>query len=189
MMRAGWVVKFTFVVVLATEGSACSRAHAQDHDSAHNPYGWISTQPPDERLSMVVNLRAQWAYVYRGDVPIASTPISSGRRHYRTPTGTFTVLQKQKTHRSNEYHNARMPFMQRLSWNGVSLHAGSVPRHPSSHGCVHLPMRFARWLYNQPTMGMRVVITDQPAAEKPATDSNSVLATADVADRQTHSSE
>jgi len=178
MMRAGWVGMSVFVVALATTTPFHCRAYAQDHDSA-----------ADARLSMTINLRTQWAYVYRGGVEIAATPVSSGRRGYRTPTGTFKVLQKQKTHRSNKYHNARMPFMQRLGWDGLSLHAGSVPRHPSSHGCVHLPMRFARWLYNQPTMGMQVVITDPAAPEEPAREPPSVLAAADMDSHETNSSE
>jgi lipoprotein-anchoring transpeptidase ErfK/SrfK len=189
-MRAGLVTTFGFVVALVTTGVSISTANAQGPQSAASPFIWNSTPTPDERLSMVVNLRTQWAYVYRGGVQIADTPISSGRRGYRTPTGTFTVLEKQKHHRSNKYHNARMPFMQRLGWDGLSLHAGSVPRHPSSHGCVHLPMHFAQWLYQQPTMGMRVVITNPAAPAEPAHDSSrSLLAAADSSGEETHSSE
>jgi lipoprotein-anchoring transpeptidase ErfK/SrfK len=187
MMRAG--LAFAFVVALATMGPFHAPAKAQDDGSSQNPYGRTSAQPPEERLSMLVDLHTQRAYLYRGGVQIAETPISSGRRHYRTPTGTFTVVQKQKSHRSNEYHNARMPFMQRLSWDGLALHAGGVPRHPSSHGCVHLPTRFARWLYDQPTMGMRVVITDRAGSEKPPGDSRSVVAVADTGDGNADTSE
>jgi lipoprotein-anchoring transpeptidase ErfK/SrfK len=179
MMRAGFVI-FTFVVALATAGAMPPRAQAQDGDTAHHPYGWTSAQPPEERLSMLVDLREQRAYLYRGGDQIASVPISSGRRHYPTPTGTFTVVQKQKMHRSNKYNDARMPFMQRLSWDGLALHAGGVPRRPSSHGCIHLPRRFASWLYEQPTMGMRVTITDRAEPETPLKDSRSVVAVADT---------
>jgi lipoprotein-anchoring transpeptidase ErfK/SrfK len=188
-MRVGSVGIFAFVVALGTIGTLHSGARAQESGSTENPYGRTSAQPPDEQLSMLVNLHTQRAYLYRGGVQVAETPISSGRRHYRTPTGTFTVMEKQKTHRSNKYHNARMPFMQRLSWDGLSLHAGSVPRYPSSHGCVHLPTSFASWLYKQPTMGMRVVITDQAAPEKPGKDSRSVVASADVGNGEANSSE
>lgn len=189
MMRAGKVVIFSFVVAIATTGFSYSSASAQDDGTSNNPHGWVSAQPPDEQLSMRVDLRTQWAYLYRGGMQIAATPISSGRRHYRTPTGTFTVVQKQEMHRSNKYNDARMPYMQRLSWDGLALHAGRVPRHPSSHGCIHLPMRFARWLYNQPTMGMRVAISDPVVTDKPAAEPRSVVAAADLTDRGTSSSE
>jgi hypothetical protein len=71
----------------------------------------------------------------------------------------------------------------------VAVHAGGVPRHPSSHGCIHLPRRFASWLFEQPTMGMRVTITDQPEPEKPLRDSGSVVAAADVDNHRTAASE
>ncbi|HEY1961979.1 MAG TPA: L,D-transpeptidase family protein [Rhizomicrobium sp.] len=187
-MRAGSFTALAFVVALATTAPLHSSAQAQSDESTPNPYGRVSAQPPDERLSMRVNLHTQWAYVYRGDNQIASTPISSGRRHYRTPTGTFTVLEKQKTYHSKRYHHAPMPYMQRLTSDGVALHAGSVPRHPSSHGCVHLPTHFAQWLYNQPTVGMKVVITDEPSAPKPDL-SGSMVASADANSGETNSAE
>jgi hypothetical protein len=121
---------------------------------------------PAGAISMVVNLRSQLGYVYRDGVRIATTTISSGKRGYRTPTGTYTVLEKQKIHHSNKYDNAPMPFMQRLSWWGLALHGGHVPGYPASHGCVRMPQSFARWLYSQPTMGMTVSIVNQRTREE-----------------------
>lgn len=123
---------------------------------------------------MVVNLRTQRGYVYRDGVLIRSTPISSGKPGYRTPTGSYTVLEKQKVHHSNRYDNAPMPYMQRLTWWGVALHGGHVPGYPASHGCVRLPMGFARWLYSEPTMGMRVVITNEGRPERTLTASRRI---------------
>jgi len=117
-------------------------------------------------ISMVVNLRTQRAYVYRDGERIGTTAISSGKRGYRTPTGTFTVLEKQRVHHSSKYDNAPMPYMQRLSWWGLALHGGHVPGYPASHGCVRLPIGFARWLFGEPTMGMTVTITNQSRPEK-----------------------
>lgn len=189
MMRVGVIAVLSFVVALATAGPFPSRAKAQDDDSAPNPYGKNSAKPPDEQLSMRVNLHTQRAYLYRGGEEIDSVPISSGRRHYRTPTGTFTVLEKQKIYHSKKYQHAPMPYMQRLTWSGVALHAGSVPRHPSSHGCIHLPRRFASWLFDQPTMGMKVVVTDEVGPEKRLGDSASRVAAADMDEGDTDTSE
>jgi lipoprotein-anchoring transpeptidase ErfK/SrfK len=187
MIRVG-VIVFSVVVALATAAPFHTPANAQD-DASPNPYGRVSAQPADEQLSMLVNLHTQRAYLYRGDDEIASTPISSGRRHYRTPTGTFTVLEKQKIYRSKKYHHAPMPYMQRLTWDGVALHAGGVPRYPSSHGCVHLPRRFASWLFEQPTMGMKVAIVDGVAPEKPGGGASGSLVAAAGSERVAASSE
>jgi lipoprotein-anchoring transpeptidase ErfK/SrfK len=137
-----------------------------DEDAPGTP-GWDVPPRPQAPISMIVNLRAQRAYVYRDGVEVRTTPISSGKPGYRTPTGTFTVLEKQRVHHSNKYDNAPMPYMQRLTWYGVALHGGHVPGFPASHGCIRLPMGFARWLYSEPTMGMTVVITNQSRHEHP----------------------
>jgi hypothetical protein len=70
----------------------------------------------------------------------------------------FTILQKNKDHRSSTYDNAPMPYMQRLTWRGVALHAGNLPGYPASHGCVRLPLEFAKRLFGVTEMGGTVVI-------------------------------
>jgi len=109
---------------------------------------------------IVVSIEDQRAFVYRSGVRIATTTVSTGRPGFDTPTGVFQILQKQKMHHSNLYDDAEMPFMQRLTWTGVALHAGRVPGHPASHGCVRLPPEFARKLYDVTYHGGTVVITD-----------------------------
>jgi hypothetical protein len=54
-----------------------------------------------------------------------------------------------------------MPYMQRLTWDGIALHAGNLPGYPASHGCVRLPMGFAKNLYGVTQLGLTVVITDK----------------------------
>jgi L,D-transpeptidase catalytic domain len=87
------------------------------------------------------------AFVYRNGVQIGQTPVSTGRTGYPTPTGVFSILGKDATHRSKKYNNAAMPFAERLTWSGIFLHAGDLPGYPSSHGCVHLPLAFAKDLF------------------------------------------
>ncbi len=53
-----------------------------------------------------------------------------------------------------------MPYMQRLTWSGVALHAGNLPGYPASHGCVRMPLAFAKLLYSSTKLGMTVVVTD-----------------------------
>ena len=105
-----------------------------------------------------VDLGRQRATVYRNGVRIGVSTISSGKDGYETPTGVFTILEKDEDHRSRTYDNAPMPFQQRLTWKGVALHAGNLPGFPASHGCVRLPMEFARKLFTVTPMGGTVVI-------------------------------
>lgn len=121
---------------------------------------WHPTVEPTGPMTIVVNLQAQRAYVYRNGVRIGASTVSTGKPGKETPTGVFTILQKDKNHRSNKYSNAPMPYMQRLTWDGIALHAGHLPGHPASHGCVRLPLAFSEALYDATTRGMTVVITD-----------------------------
>src|SRR6185437_15317509 len=105
-------------------------------------YLWHPEVSPAGPIVLVVSLDEQRAYVYRNGIAIGLTKISSGKTGHETPTGVFTILQKDKDHRSNLYNSAPMPYMQRLTWDGIALHGGSLPGHPASHGCVRLPQAF-----------------------------------------------
>ena len=112
-------------------------------------------------VEIVVSIPLQRAYVYRGGTLIGATTVSTGRRGHETPTGTFNILQKRREHYSNLYNNAPMPFMQRLTWDGIALHAGQIPGRPASHGCVRLPLDFARHLFGVTELGATVHILDR----------------------------
>jgi hypothetical protein len=113
---------------------------------------------------VVVSLDEQLAYVYRNGIRVGVASVSTGRPGHTTPTGVFTILQKDKDHHSKKYDNAPMPYAERLTWDGVALHAGGLPGYPSSHGCVHLPSEFAQLLYGITDMGMTVVVAKQGTA-------------------------
>ncbi len=113
---------------------------------------------PDGPTLVYVDLARQRATVYRNGVRIGVSTISSGKKGNSTPTGVFTILQKNKDHRSSTYDNAPMPYMQRLTWRGVAMHAGNLPGYPASHGCVRLPLEFAKRLFTVTEMGGTVVI-------------------------------
>lgn len=121
---------------------------------------WAPQVAPEGPMLLIVNLKRQRAVLFRNGVPIAATTVSTGKPGYRTPTGVFTVLQKHAEHYSSKYDNAPMPYMQRLTWQGVALHAGNLPGYPASHGCIRLPAKFAKLLYEVTTLGMTVVVTD-----------------------------
>ena len=123
-------------------------------------YMWHPELSPQGPIVMVVSLPEQKAYVYRNGVLIGASTVSTGKRGHETPTGVFTILQKHEDHYSNLYNNAPMPYMQRLTWSGVALHAGRLPGYPASHGCVRMPYEFARQLFSETKTGITVVVSD-----------------------------
>jgi len=112
-------------------------------------------------LQVVVSIPQQKAYVFEDGELLATSPVSTGKRGHSTPTGTFTILEKKVHHRSNKYANAPMPYMQRLTWSGIAMHAGSLPGYPASHGCIRFPRSFAKRLYNLTDHGTRVTIVNR----------------------------
>jgi lipoprotein-anchoring transpeptidase ErfK/SrfK len=122
-------------------------------------YVWQPQISPDGPIVILVDLSRQLLQVYRNGVEIGRSFISAGVASHETPTGIFTILQKRITHHSNTYHEASMPFTERLTWGGLAIHAGGVPGHPESHGCVHVPLAFAQKLYGVTVKGATVLIT------------------------------
>jgi hypothetical protein len=127
---------------------------------------WAPEVAPHGPVLVVVNLKTQRSVVFRNGVPIAASTVSTGRPGYSTPTGVFTILQKHVEHYSSTYDNAPMPYMQRLTWGGIALHAGRLPGYPASHGCIRLPPDFAKLLYGVTRLGMTVVVTNVETAPK-----------------------
>ena len=125
-------------------------------------YLWEPGRAPSGPALVVVNLHTQRLLFFRNGVPIAASTISSGKTGHETPTGVFSILQKNEKHFSKTYNNAPMPNMQRLTWRGVALHAGNLPGYPASHGCVRLPLAFSKLLFGQTAVGMTVIITSHP---------------------------
>ena len=127
-------------------------------------YLWTPELAPQGPVVIVISLPEQQAYVYRNGVRIGVSTVSSGKKGYETPTGVFTILQKRKEHYSNLYDNAPMPYMQRLTWDGIALHGGNLPGYPASHGCVRLPQAFAEKLFGITRFGDSVVVANAKAS-------------------------
>lgn len=136
---------------------------------------WMPQVSPSGPVVVLVSLSEQFAYVYRNGIVIGFCPVATGKPGHETPTGVFTILQRDKDHVSNLY-NAPMPYTQRLTWSGICLHAGSVPGYPNSHGCVHLPLEFSRLLYEIEETGGTVVIADDHSGPSEAAHPGLVLA-------------
>ncbi len=128
---------------------------------------------PQGPLIIAISIQKQNLKIYDAKGFFAETPISTGMPGHPTPMGVFSVIQKHKLHHSNIYSGAPMPYMQRITWSGVAMHAGVLPGYPASHGCIRMPMAFAVKMWGWTKMGARVVVT--PGEMTPADFSHPLL--------------
>lgn len=140
--------------------SRSSRAADQDQEPQQ-------TRPAGKPVLAVVSLGDQRVTIYDADGPIMQGPVSSGATPNDTPPGIYAILQKNREHYSNRYDDARMPFMQRITWTGMALHGGVLPGYPASHGCIRLREDFAGELFDMTKLGMRVIVSRNNMAPSP----------------------
>jgi lipoprotein-anchoring transpeptidase ErfK/SrfK len=137
---------------------------------------------PAGKVSLVVDLTSQEAYLYGGDQLALTAPISTGREGYNTVPGRYKIIQKDEDHRSSIYGEyvkdgvvlkadanvnkdpkprgatfvgAPMPFFMRI-YGGVGLHEGDLPGYPASHGCIRMPGSKARRFFAAVRLGTPV---------------------------------
>src|SRR4051795_374734 len=133
---------------------------------------------PQGPLIIAISIDQQKVRVYDANGLFAESPVSTGMKGHSTPMGVFSVIQKNKMHRSNIYSGAPMPYMQRIPWWGLALHAGVLPGYPASHGCIRMPMAFAVKMWNWTRMGARVIVS--PRQISPQNFSHPLLASVRV---------
>jgi hypothetical protein len=130
-------------------------------------YLWRDERASGGAVTIIVSVPLQRLYAFRGLELIGVSTISTGKPGHATPIGEFEVLQKRRYHRSNIYSNAPMPFMQRLTWDGIALHGGHNPGFPASHGCIRMPMDFARLLFGATAIGAEVAVVHDDVIAPP----------------------
>jgi len=123
-----------------------------------NSYWDESGAPATGPIVVTVDLAAQVLSVFRDGYEIGTAVILYGADDKPTPLGVFKVTQKDATHVSNLY-DAPMPFMLRLTNDGVSIHGADVVRDRATHGCVGVPTAFAKKLFGVVKLGDRVIVT------------------------------
>jgi hypothetical protein len=119
---------------------------------------------PQGPLHIIVTTAKQRVSVYANGTLVGRAPVSTGMPDHPTPMGIFTVISKSRWHVSNIYSGAPMPYMQRITWSGIALHAGKLPGYPASHGCIRLPEHFATRLWALSKIGARVIIARDEVA-------------------------
>ena len=196
MLQAGNLVVVTFLCVAANSVWAQDRQHvkmtpAQQLIARQAPpvvNNNVLAQMTPDNASVLVSLSRQRAYVYAGTQLAIDTPISSGKKAGFTPTGNFTIMEKDPNHRSNIYGNfvdsrgrvvrggvsaridsapsgthfegAPMFYFMRLTSEGVGMHIGILPGYPASHGCIRMPAEIAPQIYVRVKLGTPVQVVN-----------------------------
>jgi lipoprotein-anchoring transpeptidase ErfK/SrfK len=153
-------------VTLAATAALTALTAAPSADAAARPARSTQAAAPrdaGEPLMAIVSIKSQHVTIYDADGWILRAPVSSGTTGRETPSGVFSVVQKDKDHRSNLYDDAWMPHMLRITWSGIALHGGPLPGYAASHGCVRMPYGFAENLFDKVRIGMRVIIAPNDA--------------------------
>ena len=164
---------------VAEPAPRASARHTKTHRVGEKKSAVVEKESkPQGPLIISISIAQQKLRVYDANGLYAESPVSTGMPGHPTPMGVFSVIQKQKFHRSNIYSGAPMPFMQRITWSGVAMHAGVLPGYPASHGCIRMPAAFAVKMYNWTRMSARVIVT--PGDVIPASFSHPLLAAVKV---------
>jgi hypothetical protein len=124
----------------------------------YGEYIWDDHGVPPGKIWILVDLKGQLISVFRGRYEIGTAVTLYGAPQYPTPTGHFRVLARMKDHFSRTYDNAPMPYTLRLTNDGVSIHGNNVLEGYASHGCVGVPLDFAKKLFGQARVGDEVFI-------------------------------
>jgi hypothetical protein len=132
--------------------------HQHRHTKSELANNAQSKDTPKGPLQIIISIADQRVSIYDNGALIARSSVSTGVARHPTPLGVFSVISKQRWHHSNLYSAAPMPYMQRITWSGIALHAGVLPGHPASHGCIRLKNSFAIRLWHLTKRGTRVII-------------------------------
>ncbi|MEN3972930.1 L,D-transpeptidase family protein [Sphingomicrobium sp. XHP0235] len=140
------------------------RSHAAMADTfgkkalAPNQFVWAETIPEDGEVKVVVDLKTQMTYAWKGETLVGASSVSTGKEGHETQLGFWPILSKHRHYKSRKYDNAPMPYYQRMDRFGIGLHGGHNPGTPASHGCIRLPDAFAAKLFALTQTGDEVIV-------------------------------
>jgi hypothetical protein len=166
-----YALGFVVAVTLASPASARVRHQPEPKETEHvskEPFGNLPKGP----MQIFISINQQKLHLYADGTEVADTLVATGVPSLPTPTGIFSVIGKERFHRSNIYSGAPMPFMQRITWSGVALHEGENIGHPASHGCIRMPHDFAVKLFSVTKVGVRVIVARNELKPVPFADAH-----------------
>ena len=177
---AGYVAAASLALAMTLAASPAAARHKMRHEPERGETERVNREPfgdiPKGQLQIFVSINQQKLHLYSDGVHVADCSVATGVPSLPTPLGVFSVIQKQRFHRSNIYSNAPMPFMQRITWSGVALHEGENIGHPASHGCIRMPRDFAARLWSVTRIGVRVIVARNELKPVPFADFASLRA-------------
>ena len=144
MLRAGAALAALAIVLCTVTPADASLTRRMKFRAEQDPKRDTGPAIPPGQLHIMISIKSQRVTVYSDGVLAAKSDVSTGVPEHPTPTGVFSIIQKNRHHRSNIYSGAPMPFMQRITWSGIALHEGALPGRPASHGCIRLTQDFAQ---------------------------------------------
>ncbi len=145
---------------VASDGMTLKRVLVIDGPFRHGDYVWDEEGVPPGEVVITVDVKAQTIAIFRAGYQIGAAVVLYGADDYPTPVGTFPITEKDIDHRSNVYNNAPMPYMMRLTNDGVAIHASSVKWGNATHGCIGVPLAFAKLIFAQAKIGTKVIVTN-----------------------------
>jgi L,D-transpeptidase-like protein/ankyrin repeat protein len=167
VMLAAGLGQDDYLRALLNAGANRNRLTSRDKmsalDIAAETSHWRAAQillgggPSPDRLRLEISLALQRVALVKDGVPVYRTQCSTGRPGYSTKRGEFVITNKERNHRSTIYH-VEMPYFMRLSCLDFGMHAGYVPDHPASHGCIRLPEDAARKFFSELPVGTLVTV-------------------------------
>jgi hypothetical protein len=166
-----YALGFVVALTLAAPASAKVRHKPEPRETEHvskDPFGPLPKGP----MQIVISINQQKLHLYADGREVADTLVATGVPALPTPTGVFSVIGKERFHRSNIYSGAPMPFMQRITWSGVAMHEGENIGHPASHGCIRMPREFAMKLFSVTKVGVRVIVARNELKPVPFADTH-----------------
>jgi lipoprotein-anchoring transpeptidase ErfK/SrfK len=128
-----------------------------DRPLRYGGFVWNDRGVPPGLLFIKVDLRGQLISVFRAGHEIGTAVILYGADEFQTPLGRYPILEKMRDHRSRTY-DAPMPYSLRLTSDGVAIHGSDVRRGSATHGCIGIPLEFARKLFDVARDGNDVTI-------------------------------
>ena len=171
MTGSVYALGFAVALTLTAPASAKVRHKPEPKEIervSKDPFGTLPKGP----MQIVISINQQKLHLYADGKEVADTLVATGVPALPTPTGVFSVIGKEKFHRSNIYSGAPMPFMQRITWSGVAMHEGENIGHPASHGCIRMPREFAMKLFSVTKVGVRVIIARNELKPAPFADAH-----------------
>ncbi|TXC74472.1 L,D-transpeptidase family protein [Sphingorhabdus soli] len=144
----------------ASDSYVVKRVLQIDGPFRHGDYVWDDEGVPPGQIVITVDLKAETLSVFQGGYEIGAAVILFGADEKPTPTGVYPITQKDADHVSNLYNSAPMPYMLRMTNDGISIHGSEVDWGYATHGCIGVPVAFAKKMFGVAKLGDKIIVTN-----------------------------